>query len=141
MGDGKRATPHLKLRISTAPSSLYLASLRHQRSELSYANRCPPISLVSDCVKRQDVPAPGSHPFGDFVVSRNLAAAYVESVKAPIAADGIVGSRGTSPRLLISSIFHNISKVGVRAIERIAKGRDLCFKPALDQFFGLTGFG
>ena len=45
-----------------------------QRCESVFAYRFPSILRVPDCVKSQDVPAAGSHPFGNFLVSRNLAA-------------------------------------------------------------------
>jgi hypothetical protein len=120
----------------------------HQRSELFYPNWFPPISQASDCVKRQDVPASGSQPVGNFLVIRNLAAVYVESVKRRIVGNYIGGSTGnvareisTSSCLLIPRFFHSFSKVGVRAVVRIAKGCDLGLKPILDSILGVTGFG
>jgi hypothetical protein len=68
-----------------------------------------------------------------------LAAVYVELVKGPVAGDGIVERAATSPRLLISSFFHGISKVVVRAVVRIGKRYDFCHKPTLDLFLGLAG--
>ncbi len=93
----------------------------HQRSESFFSNGFPSISLVSDCVKSQDVPASGSHPFGNSVVSRNLAAVQVESIKGSMAWDDIIGLPGTSPCLLVASNLHSISKVVMRAVVRIAK--------------------
>jgi hypothetical protein len=54
---------------------------RHQDFELPYADRLPSISLVSDCMERQDVPASVPYPVGSLIAGRNLAAVYVGFVK------------------------------------------------------------
>ena len=60
----------------------------------------------------------------------------------------VVGITGTVKRrssasscLLVPRIFHGFSKVGVRAIVRIAKGCDPGVEPLLDAFLLWTGFG